>query len=69
VKRRKVVAALAVGVASFAVSKLLRRRAAQRRDRLDLYFEDGSMVSFADGSDEGDRLLPIAFGLLADLRG
>jgi len=69
VRRRKLVAALAVGVASFVASKLLRRRTAQRRDRVDLYFEDGSMVSFAEGSDEGDRLLPFAFGLLADLRG
>ena len=68
-KRRRVVAALVVGVASFAVSKLLRRRAAQRRDRVDLYFEDGSMVSFAEGSDEGDRLLPVAADLLAGLLG
>jgi hypothetical protein len=68
-KRRNVAAALALGALSFAASKLLRRRAARRRDRVDLYFEDGSMVSFAEGSDEGDRLLPLALGVLADLRG
>lgn len=68
-RRSRVVAALALGALSFAVSRLARRRASQRRDRVDLYFEDGSMVAFAAGSDEGDRLLPLAFGLLADLRG
>ena len=66
---RRVIATLAVAAASLAVSKLLRRRAAQRRDRVDLFFEDGSMVSFAEGSVEGGRLLPIAARLLADLRG
>ena len=35
------------------------RRAAARRERVDLYFEDGSMVSLTDGSPDGDRLLAL----------
>jgi hypothetical protein len=54
---------LAVG--SLAASALVRRRAARRRERVDLYGEDGSMNSFAEGSLEADRLLPIAHELLA----
>jgi hypothetical protein len=37
-----------------------RRRAAARREHVDLYFGDGSMVSFSDASSEGARLLPLA---------
>jgi hypothetical protein len=44
---------------------LLRRRAARRVDHVDLYDDDGSMVSHADGTPEADRLLPIARELLA----
>ena len=40
-----------------------RRRAA--RERVDLYFEDGSMVSLADGSPEADALLRSRATLLA----
>ncbi len=63
-RRRKVVTAVAVAAASVVVSKLVRRRAKARADRVDVYYEDGSMVSFADGSVEADRLLPIARRLL-----
>jgi hypothetical protein len=44
---------------------LVRRRAARKRERVDLYGEDGSMHSFAEGSPEAERLLPIAHELLA----
>ena len=36
---------------------LARRGAASA---LDVYFDDGSMVSFVDGSPEAERLLPLA---------
>ena len=39
---------------------LYRRAAAGRRERVDLYFDDGSMKSIAEGSPEGARLLPLA---------
>jgi hypothetical protein len=41
-----------------------RRGAAKKRERVDLYFDDGSMVSLADGSPGADRLLPLARSIL-----
>jgi hypothetical protein len=48
---------------------LYRRRAARRRERVELYFGDGSMVSLTEGSAEADRLLGHARELLAAARG
>jgi hypothetical protein len=48
---------------------LWRRRSARRRERVDLYFADGSMVSLEQGSLEADRLLPLAHGVLGAARG
>jgi hypothetical protein len=45
----------------------LRRQAAQR-DRADLYFEDGSMLSLTNGSPGADRLLPLAREILGKAR-
>jgi hypothetical protein len=47
---------------------LYRRRAARRRERVELYFGDGSMVSLTEGSAEADRLLGHARELLAAAR-
>ena len=55
-------ALLAAG--SLAGSLLVRRRAARKRERVDLYREDGSMVSYAEGTPEAVRLLAIAHTLL-----
>ena len=38
------------------------------RERLDIYFDDGSFVTFAAGSAEGDRLLPLARRVLVAAR-
>jgi len=50
---------------SLAGSMLYRRRAARRRERVDLYAEDGSMASIAEGTAEADGLLPLARALLS----
>jgi hypothetical protein len=51
---------------SLAGSVLYRRRAARRRERVDLYAEDGSMASItAEGSPEAERLLTLARELMA----
>ena len=63
--RRKVVTGFLLTTGSLAGSLLVRRRAARRRERVDLYAEDGSMQSYADDSDEAARLLPIARELFA----
>jgi hypothetical protein len=52
-----------------AVALFLRVRRDQARERVDLYFSDGSSVSFEPGSPTGDRLLPLARKALAAARG
>jgi hypothetical protein len=37
----------------------------KRRDRLDIYFDDGSFVTYIDGSDEAEQLFPLARQVLA----
>jgi len=57
---RKVVTGMVLAAGSLAGSVLLRRRNARKRERVDLYAEDGTMVSFGEGTPEALRLLPIA---------
>ena len=61
---RKVVTGMLLAAGSLAGSVLVRRRAARRRARVDLYGADGSMQSFAEGSPEAERLLQVANELL-----
>ncbi|HET7137765.1 MAG TPA: hypothetical protein VFI04_05385 [Gaiellaceae bacterium] len=61
---RKLVTGVLLAAGSLAGSVLVRRRAARRQARVDLYAEDGSIHSFIEGSPEADRLLPIANELL-----
>jgi hypothetical protein len=51
-----------------AGSVIFRRSFAKPRDRVDVYFDDGSMVSFVDGSPEAEKLLPVASDVLAAAR-
>ena len=60
--------ALGAAVGSAAGAVLLRRRA-RSRDRLELYFEDGSLVTLAQGTPEAEPLLLHARELLAAARG
>jgi hypothetical protein len=62
---RKLVTGALLAAGSLAGSVLVRRRAARRRERVDLYAEDGSMHSFTEGTVEADRLLPLAHEILA----
>jgi hypothetical protein len=63
--RRKVLTGLLLATGSLAGSVLVRRRAARRQARVDLYAADGVMHSFPEGTPEADRLLPLALDLLA----
>jgi hypothetical protein len=56
-----------VGVA-FAGIVVYRRRFLTRRERVDLYYEDGSLTSFEEGSDGAGRLLPLAHDALRAAR-
>lgn len=53
-------AAVAVGAAA-----VMRRRAGSGRERVDLYYEDGSMTTFEDGAPEALVLLGHARDALA----
>ena len=44
---------------ALAVASFVRRGAGRRRERVDLYYDDGSMVSLQDGSPESERLLAL----------
>lgn len=48
-------AALAAGAVIVA-----RRRFVRNRERVDVYYEDGSMASYEEGSADAERLLPLA---------
>ena len=58
--RRRVLAGFLLATGSLAGAALFRRRGSRRRERVDLYFADGSLVSLADGSPAAERLTVIA---------
>ena len=63
---RRLLTGVMLAAGSLAGSVLYRRRAARRRERVDLYAEDGSMASIAaEGSPEAERLLALARELMA----
>ena len=65
---RKLLALVALLAAWAAGIALLRRTTGARRERVDLYFDDGSMQSLAEGGPEAARLLPLARSALAAAR-
>ena len=66
--RRRVLTGFLLTVGSLAGTVFYRRRAARRRERVDVYYEDGSMVSLAEGSPEAATVLPLARRLLDTAR-
>ena len=66
--KRKFLGLVGFGTGLFAGSVLYRRATGRRRDRVDVYFDDGSMVSLVEGSPEADKLLPVARDVLAAVR-
>jgi hypothetical protein len=60
----------AVALGSAAGLALWRRRSSGHgRERIELYFSDGSMVSFPEESSEAARLIPLARQVLTSVRG
>jgi hypothetical protein len=59
---RKLLAWLALA-GSVAAAIVFRRRS-RGREHLDVYFEDGTMLSFREGSPEAATVLPLAHRIL-----
>ena len=66
--RHRLLTGFLLAAGSFAGAVLFRRRAARRRERADLYYDDGSMVSLVEGTAEAERLLPLARDVLQSAR-
>jgi hypothetical protein len=66
--KRRLLGLVGFATGIFAGSVVYRRSFARRPERVDVYFTDGSMVSFVDGSSEADALLPVAHAALAAVR-
>ena len=65
---RSFVTGLVVAAGSAAGAIALGRRAARRRERVELYFGDGTLLTLSGGSPEAERLLAQARDLLAAAR-
>ena len=63
-RRRSLLLTLLVGLAAVV---LFRRQQAARGEHVDLYYEDGSMLSLEDGGGESERLLTLARNALRDV--
>jgi hypothetical protein len=66
--RRRFLTAVGFATGALAGTVFFRRTLARRRERVDVYFDDGSMVSFVEGSQEADALLPVVRSVLAATR-
>jgi hypothetical protein len=66
--RRKVLTGFLLAAGSLAGTIFYRRHVARRRERVDVYFEDGSMVSLTEGSPEAETVLPLARRILETAR-
>jgi hypothetical protein len=66
--RRKVLRFAGFASGMLAGTLAYRYLVGDRGERLDVYYDDGSFVTFAAGSAEGDRLLPLARRVLVAAR-
>ncbi|HJU35981.1 MAG TPA: hypothetical protein VJ716_00995 [Gaiellaceae bacterium] len=58
--RRRLLTLAGFASGALAGTAVYRRWFGARRERIDLYFADGSFVTFGAGSSEAARLLPLA---------
>ena len=66
--KRRLLALLGFATGVLAGSVVLRRQFGKRRDRVDVYFDDGAMVSYVDGAVEAAPLLDAAHDALTAAR-
>jgi hypothetical protein len=66
-KGRVAAAVVAVGSVAGAAALWL-RRAGKSKERVEVYYADGSMVTFAPDSEEAARLFPVGRRILSQAR-
>jgi hypothetical protein len=66
--RRRLLTLAGFASGALAGTAAYRRWFGASRERLDVYFDDGSFVTFAPSSPEGARLIPLAHQVLAAAR-
>ena len=66
--RRRLLALAGFASGALAGSAAYRRWFGASRERVDVYFDDGSFVTFGAGSAEAERLLPLARQVLTAAR-
>jgi hypothetical protein len=66
--RRKALGLAGFASGVFAGSVLYRRTLGRLRARVDVYFADGGMITYVEGSAEAGELLPVAADALAAAR-
>jgi hypothetical protein len=62
--KKRLLAMLGFATGVLAGSVVLRRQFGKRHDRVEIYFDDGSMVSYVEGSVEAGPLLAPAHDAL-----
>jgi hypothetical protein len=65
---RRAIVALGFATGILVGSVVFRRSFSRQRERVEVYFEDGSMVSLVEGSVDADKLLPVARDALSAAR-
>lgn len=66
--KKRLLALLGFATGILAGSVVFRRQFGKRKDRVEVYFDDGSMVSYVEGSPEATSLLEPAREALAAAR-
>jgi hypothetical protein len=66
--RHKALVGIAIAAGSAAGAFLLRQRTAQRTEKADVHFADGTMVSLDPGNADADALLELARTALRSAR-
>ena len=65
---RRVLGLVALAAVAAGAAVLVRRSVGGSRERVDLYYEDGSMTSLENGTTDGERLLGLARDALDAVR-
>ncbi len=63
--RRRLLTVAGFASGALAGTALYRRSSGRRRERVDVYFDDGTMVSYGEDSSEAATILAVARRVLA----